>query len=343
MKVAYIFDPGNLHSTTYSGVVRQALAWASGLSTHGVEVEYPVAHEPFDWAQCDLLHLFQYGAWAEGIIEAVVRYDIPFVLSPIVDRPRPYGWRGRVVSSIPFEKFGLRQRHRTLSILMGDCRKVLARSELESRSLHDLSVRPDVVEIVRLGVGVNTEDLQAIGPKSPHVFHMSHLNQERKNVRALVDACKRLDVPLRLAGKISDPVFAAWLDCECETHAGLTYLGTLSEKRKWEEMGAAKVFCLPSLNEGIGLVALEAYLAGSHVVLTDRTGGAEYFDGDIEVCNPASIEDIAQCIDRALKKPTRDAARFDALERFSNEASVARLIEVYRQILTDAQIGKGIR
>lgn len=97
MKVAYIFDPANLHSTTFSGVVRQALMWASGLSNHGVEIEYPVAHETFDWAQCDLLHLFQYGAWAEKIIEAATRYNVPVVLSPIVDRPKPYGWLGRLI------------------------------------------------------------------------------------------------------------------------------------------------------------------------------------------------------------------------------------------------------
>jgi hypothetical protein len=332
MKIAYIFDPGNLHSTTYSGVVRQGLTWAKGLSNFGVEVEFPVAHETFDWTQCDLVHLFQYGSWAEPIIAAAARYNIPVILSPIVDRSAPYGWRGRVASKIPFEFFGLRQRHRTLSTIMRSCERVLARSELEKSSLRDISTKPSKIEIVRLGIESPPDLLRDAAAKSAHVFHMSHLNQGRKNVRALVQACRSLGVPLRLAGKISDPEFAAWLNRQCEAHSGLTYLGTLSEKRKWEEMGAARVFCLPSLNEGIGLVALEAYLAGAQIVLTERTGGVEYFDGDIEVCNPASIESIAYCIDRALKKPVRNGTRLDDVKRFSNEASVDKLFKVYKEI-----------
>lgn len=339
MKVAYIFDPANLHSTTFSGVVRQALAWASGLSAHGVEVEYPVAHETFDWAQCDLLHLFQYGAWAEGIIEAAARYDIPVVLSPIVDRPKPYGWLGRMISSTPFEMLGLRQRHRTLSVIMARCKRVLARSELEKGSLSDVSTNPSNIEIVRLGIdwpAVKSKDEVA---KSRHVFHMSHLNQKRKNVRALIEACRLLGIPLRLAGKISDVEFSVWLERQCRENPALEYLGTLSEERKWEEMGRAAVFCLPSLNEGIGLVALEAYVAGANVVMTNRSGGVEYFDGDIEICDPASTADIAVCIDKAMKKPAHHGFRLNALKDLSMENSAQQLFRVYSEVLGEKASG----
>ncbi|TRD11411.1 glycosyltransferase family 4 protein [Erythrobacter insulae] len=330
MKIAYIFDPANLHSTTYSGVVRQGLTWASGLLAEGVTVEFPVAHETFDWSTCDLVHVFQYGSWAEAIIEAVKRYDIPVVLSPIVDRSTPYGWRGRLIAKTPFERLGLRQRHRTLSNLMQGCDRVLARSELEKRSLSDVSSDPSNIDIVRIGIDCRPDLLGAKVEKSPHVFHMSHLNQERKNVKALIEVCENSNVPLRLAGKVSDAAFSAWLDAKCRENPKLEYIGTISEDQKWEEMGKASVFCLPSLNEGIGLVALEAYTAGAHIVLTNRTGGVEYFDGDIEICDPASNVDIARCVSTALSKPVHNGPRLEAMKAFSNEASVARLLEVYQ-------------
>lgn len=339
MKVAYIFDPANLHSTTFSGVVRQALTWASGLSGHGVEIEYPVAHETFDWAQCDLLHLFQYGAWAEGIIEAAARYDIPVVLSPIVDRSRPYGWRGRVMSRIPFEMLGLRQRHRTLSVIMDRSARVLARSELEKSSLSDVSINPSNIEIVRLGIERPTVKSKDEVTKSHHVFHMSHLNQKRKNVRALIEACRLLGIPLRLAGKISDVEFSLWLERQCRENPLLEYLGTLSEERKWEEMGKAAVFCLPSLNEGIGLVALEAYAAGANVVMTNRSGGVEYFDGDIEICDPTLTTDIAECIHKAMKKPAYHGFRLNALRNLSMENSAQVLSRVYSEVLDEKASG----
>ena len=337
MRIAYVFDPANLHSNTFSGVVRQGLTWAAGLSDFDMEAVFPVVHETFDWSSCDVLHLFQYGSWAEAIVAAAKSYDIPVVLSPIVDRSTPYGWRGRIISKIPFEKLGLRQRHRTLSGLMEACDAVLARSGLEKSSLSDLSSDPGNIEIVRISINCSAEVLRPDCIKEPRVFHMSHLNQERKNVRALIAVCEKLDVPLRLAGKVSDAGFSSWLEGKCKANPKLEYIGAITEGQKWEEMSKASVFSLPSLNEGIGLVALEAYVAGAHIVLTDRTGGIEYFGGDIEICDPASNADISRCISNALGKPMHYGPRYDALKAFSNEASVGRLAQVYRRLAPTLQ------
>lgn len=329
LRVAFVISPSNLYSSTYSGVVRQALAWAGELRVLGHTVDFPAPSQYFDWSQCDVVHLFQYGEWGEGLIGALNRQGIPVILSPIVDRPTPYGWRGRVMAHIPFEILGLVQRQRVLYRHMRMCSVVLARSELEASSFIDLGVRPDQLRVVRLGVELWPPELNAATKKARHVFHMSHLSQPRKNVKNLIAACRKVGVQLRLAGKMSDPEFESWLRGRCAESQDIVYLGPLSEARKWEEMFNAGVFCLPSLNEGVGLVALEAHLAGAHVVITGRSGGTEYFGNEVEICDPVSVENIALCIERALEKPLRNSPRLEAQKELSIQSSANKLAEVY--------------
>lgn len=328
-RVAFVLHPGNLSSNIFSGVVRQALTWADRLRDIGIEVDFPAAHETQYWRHYDLVHLFQYGNWAEGLIRNFTKAGIPVFLSPIVDRSTPYGWRGKLVAHIPFERLGLSQKQRDLYRHAQSCAAVIARSALEARSLASLGIEQDKIQIVRLGVDVAAEQLTVPTTKSPHVFHMSHLSQGRKNVRALVAACRQIGAPLRLAGKISDKAFEVWLNRECENDPNIIYLGTVGEDQKWEEMRAAQVFCLPSLNEGIGLVALEAYLAGAHVVITERSGGVDYFDGEVEVCDPTSTPDIARCLRAALAKPILTGPRVDLMATLSSDIAAEALVRVY--------------
>ena len=138
--------------------------------------------------------------------------DIPIVLSPIVDRAVPYGWSGNLMAHIPFERFGLYQNQRILYLHSNTCAIVLARSDLEAKSLASIGISTSKIKIVRLGVDVDKEQLVSQLSKKDHVFHLSHLNQKRKNVRALIKSCRKLDVKLRLAGKISEKGFKDWLD-----------------------------------------------------------------------------------------------------------------------------------
>ena len=331
-RVAFVISPGNVYSNVFSGVVQQALTWANILRELGVEVEFPSAHEACNWNSFDLVHLFQVGSWADGLVAALRRDGIPVVLSPIIDRASPYGWKGGVVARLPFERLGLEQRHRVLFRHCESSSAVLVRSNLEARSLRDLGIKLGKLQTVRLGVNVDVNRLNIATPKKRHVFHLSHLDQPRKNVRRLILACRKLNVPLVLAGKISDARFARWLERECTQNSGLCYLGTLDEDRKWEEMRKAAVFSLPSLTEGVGLVALEAYLAGANVVMTQRSGGTEYFDGDVEICDPDSVTDIASCIARAMAKPAQVGGRAEALDRLSAHASVKNLLRVYSDV-----------
>lgn len=102
----------------------------------------------------------------------------------------------------------------------------------------------------------------------------------------------------------------------------------------------ADVVAMPSLNEGFGLVVLEALASGVPVVVSRIAPFTEYLaDADCEWADPEQSQSIADAIDRALnsRDPTaiaRSAARLSA--RFSWAASADRHAMLYRQGLSRA-------
>jgi glycosyltransferase involved in cell wall biosynthesis len=102
---------------------------------------------------------------------------------------------------------------------------------------------------------------------------------------------------------------------------------------------AADVFALPSLNEGFGLVALEAMAAGLPVVANDVTGIRDVVaDGaDGLLCRPADPESMATAIACLLD----DTAMRDRLVAAGCEKARAhdwatigeRYLQVYREAI----------
>ena len=76
----------------------------------------------------------------------------------------------------------------------------------------------------------------------------------------------------------------------------IKYLGYLSDEKLIELYSRAKVFALPSLFEGIGLVALEAAAMGCDVVLTNRGAPKEYYNGMAFLVDPLDVGDIGSTI-----------------------------------------------
>ena len=63
----------------------------------------------------------------------------------------------------------------------------------------------------------------------------------------------------------------------------------------------AKVFALPSFVEGVGMVALEAAGYGCEIVLTQIGAPKEYWDGQAELVNPYSVDEIGQAVVKLIK------------------------------------------
>ena len=89
-----------------------------------------------------------------------------------------------------------------------------------------------------------------------------------------------------------------------------------------------KVFALPSLLEGVGMVALEAAAYGAEIVLTNIGAPKEYWDGHAELVNPYNIDEIGKAIVKCLNKDLSQSSMLDFIkENYSLEACTRKLIE----------------
>jgi glycosyltransferase involved in cell wall biosynthesis len=113
---------------------------------------------------------------------------------------------------------------------------------------------------------------------------------------------------------------------------------------RWQEetvdiLRDADVFVLPSLNEGMGRVLVEAMYFGKPVIAT-RVGGVPSLVGDDAgiLVPPASAEDISSALDILLSDPDRrkdmgEAGRKKVVEGFSYDKMVSELDRLYRRLL----------
>lgn len=333
MKIAYVLGPSCLPGNQFSGVVVQARCWAEGLRGLGHNVSFPAPQEGIDWRSFDIIHLFQHGAWCDGILGQLSKYPAQLVFSPIIDPPKPYGIIHATVARIPFERARLIQKQRLLNRIGQMQVLCLARSKHEAESLRAVGVPSRNIEIVPIPMSKTWtlhENQVRTATRNGAVFHVSHLNQPRKNVRLLIDIAIERGFPLRLAGSISDTVFKNWLGAVITRHPNITYLGRISDDEMLAEMLSCSVFCLPSQFEGVGLVALDAACCGANLVVTNRGGTAEYLGPTAILVDPAKRASLARALERALTAPVPNlAARDRVLAHYTRQASAERLAQVY--------------
>ena len=101
----------------------------------------------------------------------------------------------------------------------------------------------------------------------------------------------------------------------------------------------AKMFVFPSLYEGFGLPPLEAMAHGTPVVTSNTSSLPEVVGNAAVLVNPENIFDISRALLRVLlDQPLREKLKqrgYEQVERFSWEASVTRILNVYRQVVAE--------
>jgi glycosyltransferase involved in cell wall biosynthesis len=167
----------------------------------------------------------------------------------------------------------------------------------------------------------------------------------RKNTLNLIEAVRLLRdqglaLQLRLAGATVEPRYRAAVDAAIAAHRLETVvevLGPLNTMQIRNELGAADLFALVSLEENSPLAIEEAMAAGVPVVTSNRCG-MPYMVRDgitgwlVDPEDPAAIADrLARVLQSAdLRREMGVCARAVALERFHPERVAARTLDVYR-------------
>ncbi len=170
---------------------------------------------------------------------------------------------------------------------------------------------------------------------------------ERKGVRHLLAAAPQ--ILRRLPGYRIDLIGEGPQEAELRALAdrlGVTdrvaFRGFLPQTDVADAMQRSRLFVLPSLEEGLGVVLLEALACGTPIVASNVDGIPDVVAPEVgALVPPAQPDELADAVVAMLAEPVRWAerstnARARAVEQFDWQVVAARYVRLYQSILEGA-------
>jgi glycosyltransferase involved in cell wall biosynthesis len=193
-------------------------------------------------------------------------------------------------------------------------------------------ISPSSCHIVPLSFNITPP--KTLPEKEPFCLHISWLVDGRKNVKRLIEAADKYQFKLVLGGKLRNAdekkQLAEWL----KNKPTVEYRGFLSEEEKLNLYSRAKVFALPSITEGVGIVALEAAALGCDIVVTNLGGPKEYYADMAIVVNPYNTDEIGIGIKVFIDNKTfQPKLQQYVLSQFSLQKNCSELVDYYKTII----------
>lgn len=333
MNIAYIMYPGACYIGAGDGSKMQAEIWLKELERKGHHVERINPWGHYDWKRFNIIHVFGFGLWNYDIIHWGSRLNPNFVFSPIIDTNTPI-WKYRLATHFGCEKLRLFSQNYSLRKIKDDIKLFFARSEYEANYLREgYNISNNRIAIVPLSYRETNYNPEI--KKEPFCLFVGTMTQPRKNVPRLIEAAKKYGFHLKLAGNIGNKESEKQLKMLIGDVQNIEILGFVSDEELTSLYNRAKVFALPSINEGVGLVALEAAMHGCNIVITDLGGPKEYYpSGMAHLVNPYNIDNIGRAIIKAMGDNTSQPKLHDYIENEYNVSSCTDLlIEHYKKLL----------
>lgn len=272
------------------------------------------------------------------------RARIPYVISP--NGTAPLLERRLVAKRIFDAALGART--------MRESARVLAVTEAERRQLREAGVEnsriaivPNPVEEAEPADARRVEEFRSrhAPGAGPVVLFLGKLTP-RKGVHVLLDAFGRLthpDARLLIAGNdMGSGAEADRLIASLRLDRRARRIGLLTGRARLDALAAADLVVYPSRDEIFGLVAMEALLCGTPVIVCDDSGCGELvaaLGGGLRV-RYGDAHALAAAIDAVLAAPSlwRERARAAApnvRRRFAADVVCERLEAVYAEVLLE--------
>lgn len=324
MKIA-IYKP-TVSVSSACGVKVQGKMWRDGLVALGHQVDLVNIWDDYDWDSYDWLIMMGYGGNFRDSSRAFSKLVKRLAIAPIVDPDCGY------IKYKFYTKYWGNQKHLGLSsrfhdlYLNKDVYKLwLVRSDFEKSYVTKcLEIDESLIDLVPLQYRVPSCDTMPI--KENFCFHASRLAASNKNVPRLVEAAKKYGFNLVLAGMLASAEEKQWLHNMIDGNANIKYVGQLTDEELLSYYRRCKVFALPSITEGVGMVALEAAANGAEIVLTNDGGPKYYLKDHAEIINPYSVDDIGRAVMKLMERNVYQPALLDYMKNnFSAEACSKQL------------------
>ncbi len=211
-------------------------------------------------------------------------------------------------------------------------------SSFVERTFLDRGTEPD--RILRIPYGVGPSEFEPV-EKEDDLFRVVFAGQlaHRKGVHYLLRAWAELDLPdseLLLLGPVRDE-FRPWL----EKHRGdFRHLGSLPQQELYKWYSQGSVFVLPSVEEGMAYVQLQAMCCGLPLICTPNTGGEDLIrEGEegfvVPIRDVEALEErLEWCYEhREACRSMGWRARQRVLRHFTWRDYGDRVVRAYRRIL----------
>lgn len=327
MKIAIINSNAVLSSG--GGVHQQGLMWYNGLVKLGHECDLINFWDDNDWTKYDWIVILSFGDMFANLIRGLEKVTPNIAIAPIID-PQ---WSKKVYKFFvkywgAKKHFGLSSRFHDFYLYGRTAKLYLTRSQQETEYLSECcDIELNRIKKVPLSLRFEVPDTMPSN-KENFCFHCSRLTAENKNVPRLIEAAKKYGFELLLAGTLVGHDEEGWLSSMMGDAKNIKYVGRISDEELISYYKRCKVFALPSLLEGVGMVALEAAAFGAEVVLTNLGAPKEYWDGHAELVNPYSVDEIGKAVVKCLQKDFSKSTMIDFIrENYSLEACSQKLLE----------------
>ena len=346
------------HRVTAVGIqdsqFNQAIVDWSPVSIHGGELAGPKAfgYSPelsllLEQIQPDIVH--QHGLWTYTSI-AGFRWcsnrGKPFLVSPhnMLD---PWALSiGRIRKAIAMAMY----ERSTLN--KAGCVHALVPSEVGGirrfAKSAPICVIPNGVRPVR--VGQVPDEISEFLAGEPYFLYLGRLHAV-KNVELLIRAWAKLEQQsprlrdrLLIAGWGSDDEVNAVSKCISETGVvRASYVGPVFAGEKAALFSHAKGFILPSANEGLPMVCLEAMAYGTPIIITEACNLNDASSAGAALRVHPSVDDICRGISQLIEMSADELDRMGKIgarltqERYSWRSVSARFTEVYEWLVGGGQ------
>jgi glycosyltransferase involved in cell wall biosynthesis len=226
--------------------------------------------------------------------------------------------------------------------LLGRVQRITALSEALKRATCRVGIAEQQVTVIPNGVDVRLFTPPAYTQREPVILFVGYLIV-RKGVRYLLEALptvlQRLpNARIVLIGDGPEEVALRQQARDLGIAERVEFLGFLSQGQVRQWMQRASVFVLPSLEEGQGVVLLEALASGLPVVASQVDGIQEVVTPSVGILvKPASAPSLAQAILTLLQDQTRwegmsQQARHHMLAHYDWEEIALRYLELYQTL-----------
>lgn len=306
MKIAYIIYPDVIISNRSNGVRAQAITWGENLRKLGHIVHFINNWSDYDWKTYDVIHFFGSGDWAWSVSHRLGLLTKNLVISPIIDPvPKPNFCRYKLkytLSQALSNKINFKDNNYEAGLIFKNFKKICVRSMCEYNFVSRVfNIPKEKLEFIPLSYDNKIENIKwNYDDKDKFCLHISSIFQPRKNVIRLIQAAKKYNFNLVLAGNKGTNEQYAPINEQINNSNNIKVLGFISEEQKIDLYKRAKVFALPSIQEGVGIVALDAAVLGCEIVISNIPGPKEYYNGKCLEVDPFDVDSIGSGINEIL-------------------------------------------